>query len=725
MADFLNDLRNSLSTSLSQISVPVGRALASQIPVGPVTAAPGALYSAMYVFGDSLSDTGNVSLATAGLVPVSPPYADRSFTNGPVWAQDLAGALGLPALLPSLAGGTDFAFGGAETGQTPMHTANGTDLTSQYSQFTAQVASPQPGALYAIWIGSNDVLDIANDSSLTQAQQQADVAAAVNNEVSVINQLAARGARNFLVLNVTDLGKTPEETSRGATAAATASSLASLYDSRLASALQPLQASGTLSTNLVDTYSLLDEVVANPGAFGFTNATDPVWTGNVSSSTSGTLNANGSAQNQFVFFDSLHPTARADSLLASGIAGALTGAAGQGNRFTGFTRPGNDFNGDGRSDILWQNDDASVSIWEMNGTSIINGGLVTGGSPSWHVAGSGYFFGDGCSDILWQDDDGSVSIWEMNGTSAINGGAVSGALSGWHVKATADFDGDGRSDILLQNDNGAVAIWEMNGTSIIGGGLVTNGSPSWHVIGTGDFYGDGRSGILWQNDDGSVSIWEMSGTSVVGGGLVTYGAPGWHAIGTGDFYGNGHSDILWQNDDGSVSIWEMNGTSVIGGGLVTNGSPGWNVKAIGDYNGDGRADILWQNNDASVSIWEMNGTSIIGSGLVTSGSPSWHVIGNTGMRFINGASDGTVSATGPNEEFVLASFAEGAHAITGFDPTQDVIELSRASFADFASLEAHSTAASGGTLIALDSTSTLLIQGVSPTDLHSSDFVFA
>ena len=147
----------------------------------------------MYVFGDSLSDTGNVSLATFGLLPVSPPYADRSFSNGPVWAQDLAQSLGLTALQPSLAGGTDFAYGGAETGQTPTHTLNPTDLPSQFTQFQTQVASPQAGALYAVWIGSNDVLDIANNSSLTPAQQQADVAAAC--EQRGVGDRRAGGAR--------------------------------------------------------------------------------------------------------------------------------------------------------------------------------------------------------------------------------------------------------------------------------------------------------------------------------------------------------------------------------------------------------------------------------------------------------------------------------------------------------------------------------------------------
>jgi phospholipase/lecithinase/hemolysin len=292
---------------------------AAAVPVAPTVAAPGAPFSAMYVFGDSLSDTGNVSLATLGMVPVSPPYADRSFSNGPVWAQDVAQSIGLPALKPSLAGGTDFAYGGAETGQTPVHTLNPTDLPSQYSQFLTQVHTPQAGALYAIWIGSNDVLDIANNGSLMPAQQQADVRAAVSNEISVIQGLASHGARNLLVLNVSDLGKTPYEMARGAPVAASATSLASMYDSDLAAALQPLEASGALKVDLVDTFSVLDQAVANPGAFGFTDVKDPVWTGNLTSSTSGTLRATGAAQNQFLFFDSLHPTAQAHALLASAI----------------------------------------------------------------------------------------------------------------------------------------------------------------------------------------------------------------------------------------------------------------------------------------------------------------------------------------------------------------------------------------------------------------------
>src|SRR5215472_9888417 len=225
---------------LSFIADGVANASVSAIPVAPTTAVPGAPYSALYAFVDCLTDTGNVSLATFGTLPVSPPYADRSFSNGPVWVQDLAQSLGIPQLQPSLAGGTDFAYGGAQTGQTPTHAVNPTHLTSQYGQFLSQVPSPQPGALYAVWIGSNDVLDIADNSALTSAEQQAEVSAAVNNEVSVLSGLASHGAQNLLVLNVPDLGNTPHEQARGPAQAASAQSLAQQYNSDLATALQPL-----------------------------------------------------------------------------------------------------------------------------------------------------------------------------------------------------------------------------------------------------------------------------------------------------------------------------------------------------------------------------------------------------------------------------------------------------------------------------------------------------
>jgi len=174
--------------------------------------------SAVYAFGDSLSDAGNASVATLHNVPVASIYSDGRFSNGNVWVQDLAQNLGLPPVSPSLTGGTDYAYGGAETGSTAVHAENPTDLPSQLGQFAAAVPNPSPNALYTVWAGSNDVLDIAN-SALTPAQQQASVQQAVTNETNFISGLAAHGAKDIVVLDVPNLGDTPYEAARPSTQA--------------------------------------------------------------------------------------------------------------------------------------------------------------------------------------------------------------------------------------------------------------------------------------------------------------------------------------------------------------------------------------------------------------------------------------------------------------------------------------------------------------------------
>ena len=284
---------------------------------------PAGGFSAVYSFGDSLSDAGNDSIASLGVVPAS-PYSDGRFTNGNVWVQDLAHNLGLSALKPSLAGGTDYAYGAATTGTTAVHTVNPIDLPSQLAQFVLNVPNPSPTALYTVWAGSNDVLDIAN-SSETHTQQAASVQQAATNEVHTIDGLIAHGAKDLVVMDVPDLGKTPYETALPT--AATSSALAQDFNTDLGTALRAIVSSGAASIDYVDTYGLLDAAIANPGAYGFTNVTQPVWTGNFTSSTSGTLAVTGAAQNGYLFFDDLHPTAAGHTLLANAVTQSLTGVA--------------------------------------------------------------------------------------------------------------------------------------------------------------------------------------------------------------------------------------------------------------------------------------------------------------------------------------------------------------------------------------------------------------
>jgi hypothetical protein len=123
----------------------------------------------------------------------------------------------------------------------------------------------------------------------------------------------------------------------------------------------------------------------------------------------------------------------------------------------------------------------------------------------------------------------------------------------------------------------------------------------------------------------------------------------------------------------------------------------------------------------------VSGTSIEpGSGVIpVNFGLSWHPSGDTdGTFFIDGTSGtGTLTATTGPDDFVLTSFAAGAHTIAGFNPAQDVIELSMALFPNFSAVQAATTSSGGGSLITLAPSSSLLIQGVAPGSLHASNFV--
>lgn len=303
-----------------QLGVPPAPAFIASDAITP----PAGGFTALYAFGDSLSDAGNIGYLSRGLEPAA-PYNEGRFTSGNVWVQDLATDLGLPAVKDSLQGGADYAYGGAETGANPEHTALPTDLPSQLLQFELNTPHPSANALYTVWAGANDILGLA-DSSLTPAQQQAGAQQAANNEVSMIKGLIGHGARNLVVLDVPDLSKTPSGLAAPNTAA-TKAALAQAFNADLGAGLQAIMATGAAKIDYVDTFGLLDGVIANPAPFGFTNVTQPLWTGNYTDPNSGGLRAVGTAQAGYVFFDGLHPTAQTHYLLAASVAHTLTGTA--------------------------------------------------------------------------------------------------------------------------------------------------------------------------------------------------------------------------------------------------------------------------------------------------------------------------------------------------------------------------------------------------------------
>lgn len=270
----------------------------AQTPVSP------SQISQIVAFGDSLTDTGNAYILTSGASP-GPGYAMNpygEYTNpqvppGPAgnWINQFGAMLGL-STTPALAGGSNFAVGGALTGN-----ASPTDMQNQVNLFAAATSNHAPSsALYSFWGGANDIL-----------QGQNPVAAA-NNIASEIEQVAADGGKNFLWFNLPDLGDTPE-VNTNPTAAGLANLASQEFDATWAADLATLDGMGinVIGVNIENEF---DAIIADPSAYGFTNVT-----------TACDITA-GCDPNSALFWDDVHPTTYADSLVATLAYDDLTGA---------------------------------------------------------------------------------------------------------------------------------------------------------------------------------------------------------------------------------------------------------------------------------------------------------------------------------------------------------------------------------------------------------------
>src|SRR2546429_862731 len=259
-----------------------------------------AQFSGFYFFGDSLSDAGSFK-------PVLPPGTGKFTTNpGPIWAEVIAQRYGFTAT-PANQGGNDYAEGGARVSQLPgvpniPPTGTATPVATQVQIFLGKGAV-NSGALYSVWAGANDVffqLGLAAAGAATPAQVQANLATAATQLVQQVGILNASGARYIVVWNVPDIGKTPFGVGSGQGATITA--LSRFYNSTLFAGLDALH----VDVIRLNSFALLNEAIADPAAFGFTNATTPACTTPSSLiCTSATLVAPDAAQTH-VFADGVH-----------------------------------------------------------------------------------------------------------------------------------------------------------------------------------------------------------------------------------------------------------------------------------------------------------------------------------------------------------------------------------------------------------------------------------
>lgn len=268
-----------------------------------------AAYTNAYYFGDSLSDTGNIFVLTGGATP-NVPYLPGRFSDGPVWVEYLATGIGLPgSSTASLQGGNNYAFGGARTngGSIPS-------LLAQVTSFTSPTGSLDPGALYVVVAGGNDMRDARTAFPTMDATGAAGRLAAAQTAAghiqSALQLLAADGARNVLVANLPDLGTTPEAVGLGLTAPSSDVSLQ--FNAQFGSVLS-FGAGLGLNMSFFDLAGLssairTDALTNGGAAYGITNVFTPCGSFQGSVGISCSVSA---------FSDALHPSGIAHQLIGN------------------------------------------------------------------------------------------------------------------------------------------------------------------------------------------------------------------------------------------------------------------------------------------------------------------------------------------------------------------------------------------------------------------------
>ncbi len=325
-------------------------------------------YDQLYVFGDSLSDTGNNGRFTYD-------------SNQHLLYDEILGQRIGAALIASDNGGYNYAGGGGVA----VPALNPADNTQdQVQSYLARVDDRADGeGLYIHWIGGNDLAAAAMNQATAPEVAYTSAAAAASQVRTLLNA----GAGTVIVPTVPNIGSTPQlmeliiqqalgpvqgaaiqaayaklnavttpdNTSRqeaihqALSAAAQqgsmnplaqqaiAAQLIAAFDSFSAQAGQltdfynqnedRLLAQGGGNIVRVDVNKLFSEAIANPGQFGFTNTAGMACPVGVSSAVCHSSMPGFNTEQSYLFADHFHPSPQAHQLIADYIQAVLDGPA--------------------------------------------------------------------------------------------------------------------------------------------------------------------------------------------------------------------------------------------------------------------------------------------------------------------------------------------------------------------------------------------------------------
>lgn len=270
-------------------------------------------FSNLVVFGDSLSDSGNVFMFTQGAEPPPAQYWMGRWSNGPVWSENMADCMGIGVdfLLEQMIEGGQVpegmplffnnAYGGAQTGDGAFN------FLLQVGAWVDTGLTVPADSLVVVWIGANDFL--ANPAGAAEQ-----IPIAVGNIVAGLTTLADQlGATHIAVANLPDLGATPAFNG-DPTTREQGRQIALGFNAALAQGLAAFMAGHpAVTVYQIDMLALIDRVLANPVKYNFTDVTHAALF-------EGKTFAEGAG---YLFWDGVHPTAQTHQQVAAEVYGQV------------------------------------------------------------------------------------------------------------------------------------------------------------------------------------------------------------------------------------------------------------------------------------------------------------------------------------------------------------------------------------------------------------------
>lgn len=285
----------------------------------------------IYVFGDSLSDPGNLFNFTNGQFP-NEPYASGRFSNGDIWIDYLTDELDkkVAPITAPLSGkdGLNFAIGGATSdndniGIVPLGLEQQIDTFEILSSF--QNPEELSDDLFFLWTGANDYFSFIEDdpnttdvveTNLSEIDVEYVVTEVVNTNIGgAVRDIIDAGGETILLFDLPNLDITPLAQKLTEQDRSILRELTGKHNEELSVLVGEIEAfDPSVNIITIEVNNLLDRITEQPSDFGFINATDN-FTGidivTEMNQPSATGNPNG-----FVFWDSIHPTTTTHELVA-------------------------------------------------------------------------------------------------------------------------------------------------------------------------------------------------------------------------------------------------------------------------------------------------------------------------------------------------------------------------------------------------------------------------